>query len=65
MNFEAKYSGRCAAESCNYGDGQIREGDDVEYQDDELMHRECAASTRRGEPPLCKSCFTHHRGECL
>lgn len=64
MSFDAKYAGRCAAENCNYGDAQIRIGDDVEYQDDELMHTACAARTRRGEPPLCGQCFTYHQGEC-
>ncbi|TDO18157.1 hypothetical protein EV580_1340 [Mycobacterium sp. BK086] len=64
MSFEARYAGDCAADSCNYGDGRIRPGDDVEYVDEELMHRECAKSVRRGDPPLCRECFTHHRGEC-
>jgi len=50
MSFEAKYPGRCAAESCNYGDARIEVGDEIEYVDDELMHTTCAARGRRGEP---------------
>lgn len=63
MTFEAKYPGSCASDACRY-DGRIREGDDVEYADDELMHTSCAATARRGDPPLCRECFTYHRGEC-
>jgi hypothetical protein len=65
MAFEAKYQGRCASSHCRYGDNEIRAGDDVEYYNDELMHRECANSTRKGEPPFCKDCNTFHRGDCL
>ncbi|OYN80441.1 hypothetical protein [Mycolicibacterium sphagni] len=65
MSFQARYTGACAAERCRYyPDDLIREGDDVDYLDDELMHAECAKATRRGEPPMCPNCFTHHRGEC-
>lgn len=63
MSFSAKYPGQCASEDCRY-DGRIREGDEVEYADDELMHQGCAASFHRGDPPLCGQCFTYHRGEC-
>lgn len=63
--FEAKYKGHCTSESCRYGDGEIRPGDDVEFVDDELMHRECATAARRdAEIPRCATCFTHHRGDC-
>lgn len=65
MSFAAKYPGRCASEDCNYGDGRIDIADDCEYVGDEIMHTGCAARARRGEPPLCPECFTHHRGECL
>lgn len=65
MTFEARYAGRCAAAHCNYGDSQIRPGDDVEYHDDELMHRSCAANARRDDFPACRKCFTYHAGECL
>jgi hypothetical protein len=66
MTFSARYAGRCNAQSCYYGDGQIRAGDDVTYHDDELMHAECAAGAKRGEPPLCKDCNMFHAGgECL
>lgn len=64
MSFEARYPGSCASEDCRYGDGRIREGDEVEYHDDELMHLECAKAARRGDPPLCRKCITYHRGEC-
>ncbi|AXN43444.1 hypothetical protein MM1218R_01496 [Mycobacterium marinum] len=63
MSFSARYDGRCASTDCDYGD-HISPGDDVEYIDDELMHVACATRTRR-YPPLCHSCLTHHRGECL
>jgi hypothetical protein len=65
MGFAAKYAGRCASDDCLYGDNRIREGDDVEYVDDELQHQECANVGRRGGPPLCGQCFTYHRGDCL
>jgi hypothetical protein len=63
--FAANYAGRCRAEDCTYGDGRIRVGDSVTYLGDELMHAECAASQSRFDAPLCKSCNTFHRGDCL
>lgn len=64
MSFAAKYSGRCDSDPCRYSDGIIREGDEVEYFDDELMHSECAKNARRGDPPRCPKCWLYHRGEC-
>lgn len=64
MSFAAKYAGSCASDECRYGATLIDIGDEVDYHDDELMHVACAAAARRGDPPLCKACFTYHRGEC-
>lgn len=64
MTFTAKYTGVCASPNCRY-DTMIREGDDVDYLDDELMHRECANAAIRDDIPMCKRCFMIHRGECL
>lgn len=64
MTFSAKYRGTCASEHCRY-DTRIREGDDVDYHDGELMHRECAHAAQQDNlTPLCRTCFTYHRGEC-
>ena len=66
MSFEAKYYGECASEDCQYRDNRIRPGDEVEYQNDELVHTKCAATERLSTTaPLCAACFTYHRGECL
>lgn len=64
MSFSARYAGRCMSDDCNYGDNCIAIGDDCDYFDDEIMHTECAARARRGEPPMCNNCWQHHRGEC-
>ncbi len=61
--FPARFDGHCASDDCDYGD-QISPGDEVEYVDDDLMHKACASRARRF-PPLCHECLTHHRGECL
>jgi hypothetical protein len=65
MTFQARYPGRCAA--C---DERIHEGDDVDYDDDQLVHATCPTP-----PPdlfsvgstetVCPQCFTVHRGDCL
>lgn len=63
MTFMARYDGACGSEDCT--SGRIEAGDEVEYQDDELMHVGCAARARRGSlPPLCNACWIHHNGEC-
>ena len=64
MSFSAKYSGRCMADDCNYGDHRINVGDDCEYVDDEVMHAGCATRYRAGKVPLCGSCWQYHKGEC-
>jgi hypothetical protein len=65
MSFEAKYSGGCKSEDCQYGDRRINPGDQVEFVDDDLMHSACAARGRRDNRiPRCESCGTNHRGEC-
>lgn len=53
--FEASYGGRCAL--CPRG---IREGDSVQYVDDELVHADCAENPPRPAPvqPMCPECFT-------
>lgn len=63
--FTAKYSGRCNSGDCDYGDNRIRQGDEVDYFDDELMHASCARRAQREDPPCCPSCWQYHRGECL
>jgi hypothetical protein len=65
VSFQARYPGRCTADDCDYGDHQIREGDEITYVEDEIMHESCASRARRREPPLCVNCFQYHRGECL
>lgn len=66
--FTANFGGPCAADC---GD-RIRQGDEVRYLADELMHDECAADTEgrviraeRAEPTVCPRCWTAHAGECL
>lgn len=60
--FEARFGGRCAAE-CGE---PIHEGDQVVYEDDELVHVDCVG---KPEPPpsrpACPSCWTVHAGECM
>lgn len=64
MTFTARYRGTCNSDNCRY-DTRIREGDDVDYYNGELMHRECAnAASRDADTPRCTTCFTYHRGEC-
>lgn len=63
--FTAKYSGRCNSGDCDYGDNRIRQGDEVDYFDDELMHASCATRARRADAPCCPNCWQYHRGECL
>lgn len=58
-SFAAKYAGRCTASECVYGDGRIEPGDDITYQDDDVVHVECASTRRQ-----CKSCNTFHNGRC-
>lgn len=65
--FEARYGGRCAAD-CG---GPIREGDQVVFVDDELVHTACVEamdderSHRRPDPVVCPSCWIAHAGECM
>ena len=64
MSFAAKYSGWCNSADCDYGDARIREGDEVDWFDNMLMHVSCAKRAQRQEPPLCPACWQYHRGEC-
>lgn len=59
--FEARYGGRCAAD-CGE---PIREGDEVVYEDDELVHADCAGKPEPPAKPACPSCWTVHAGECM
>ncbi|MEU9806243.1 hypothetical protein [Mycobacterium sp. NPDC050853] len=58
MSFEAKYPGRCG--SC---DNKIHPGDDVHYEDDELVHDDCPGEVG-GPIEVCPDCWCIHRGEC-
>jgi hypothetical protein len=64
MSFEARYDGQCTFEDC--ATGIIERGDEVEYEDDDLMHSSCASRARRRNtlPPNCDDCGLHHRGMC-
>lgn len=65
MAFEARYGGECA-----YGD-RIQPGDSCVYtDDDEIAHAECdhlegVPPNIHADGPVCQSCFTIHRGECI
>lgn len=68
MSFEAKYRGICA--SC---DETIFPGDEIEYEDDDVIHSHCGGSvprdvTRRPfqtRDSVCPTCSLEHRGECM
>lgn len=55
--FIAKYGGKCAAEdNC-----EIYPGDEVHYQDDELMHVECELRPEyTGPTRICPKCNMFH-----
>lgn len=58
--FAARYHGTCG--SC---EEHISPGDDVRFEDDELVHVTCAqAQPRRPERPVCPACWLVHAGEC-
>ena len=60
--FTARYNGHCAADC-----GQpIREGDQAVYDDDQLVHHDCAddSTPQRPEQPACPNCWLIHAGEC-
>jgi hypothetical protein len=65
VSFAAKYTGRCNAGDCAYGDHKINQGDEIDYFDDELMHVECAKRAEREDYPICHECWQYHKGECL
>lgn len=66
MTFTARYRGHCNADDCDYGDNEIRPGDDVTYLDDQLVHAACVdRQSTRADTPLCPACWQYHRGECL
>lgn len=56
--FEAKYPGRCG--EC---DRSISEGDDVTFEDDELIHAKCEGLHSVPET-VCATCWLVHAGEC-
>ena len=67
--FEAKYRGICAC--C---DETIYPGDEVGYETDDLIHKDCAGSDmphdisrrpRSTPDEVCPVCSLIHRGECL
>ena len=67
VSFRAKYSGRCGA--C---DDRINPGDDVRYDDDQLVHDVCPGPAYTPDQftlgpleTLCPQCFTIHAGECM
>lgn len=59
--FQAKYPGQCGR--C---DNRIQVGEHVHYDDDELIHVECAEdiglNNNVGTP--CPDCWLIHKGEC-
>lgn len=58
MSFQSRYPGRCG--SC---DNRINVGDEVCYEEDELVHDTCPdESGPIGE--VCPECWCIHRGEC-
>jgi hypothetical protein len=62
MSFQAKYPGRCG--SC---DERIDVGDEVRYDDDELVHDRCkalAADEQGDLTKVCPDCWLLHSGEC-
>lgn len=63
MSFSAKYPGRCG-----HCDNRIEPGQQVRYEDDELVHDDCVPTPdldapRRNER-ACMECWTTHAGEC-
>jgi len=54
VSFTAKYTGTCAAD-CGY---RIREGDQVEYVEDQLMHVDCPDAIAPITRAVCPECFT-------
>lgn len=64
MSFEAKYHGRCSG--C---DERIEPGDQVEYDDEQLVHTQCDTQANPDAPQRnerrCPDCWTWHAGECL
>lgn len=56
MTFNARYSGRCAAD-CGE---QITPGDEVEFVDGQLVHEGCTPTPQveRDPRPVCLECFT-------
>lgn len=62
MSFAARYDGRCV--SCLE---RIYVGDQVAYDDDNLVHADCEASAPReaSTPESCRRCFlVHPPGAC-
>lgn len=59
--FPARYEGTCS--SCSE---HIDTGDEVMFDDDELVHVDCTPETitARTEVP-CKRCFIVHAGDCF
>lgn len=59
--FRARYRGPCAAE-CGVS---IEVDDVVVYDDDELVHQQCADGGRDvGRQQPCARCWLVHAGEC-
>lgn len=54
MSFQAMYPGRCGG--C---DNRIHRGDDVHYEDDELVHDDCPGEVG-GPIEVCPDCWCIH-----
>lgn len=65
MSFAARYAGTCTSSNCQY-DNSIREGDEVRYVGNEIMHDSCASvELRRNANEVdCVECGARHAGEC-
>jgi hypothetical protein len=59
--FTAKYVGTCA--TCSDG---FDVGDEVVFDDDELIHVECIeVPTGQTSMKVCQKCFLAHAGDCF
>lgn len=56
--FPAKYPGQCAA--C---DDRIKEGDQIMYDEDQLIHAQCQPVDDAGK--VCPECWLAHAGDCF
>jgi hypothetical protein len=59
--FTAKFGGTCA--SCQ---DDIEAGDEVMFDDDELIHADCTeVPVRHTAMKVCQKCFLVHAGDCF